>query len=45
VNVKAKTHEQLDSLGNGLAVEAHVIVLLQYIGRNDTDLREQQEGE
>ena len=28
VNIKAKTHEELDSIGKGLAVEAHVCVLL-----------------
>lgn len=28
VNVKAKTHEQVDALGQGLAIACHVVVLL-----------------
>jgi 2-C-methyl-D-erythritol 2,4-cyclodiphosphate synthase len=28
VNVKAKTHERVDAVGQGLAVEAHAVVLL-----------------
>jgi 2-C-methyl-D-erythritol 2,4-cyclodiphosphate synthase len=33
VNVKGKTHEGVDAVGEGRAVEVHAVVLLQPIGR------------
>jgi 2-C-methyl-D-erythritol 2,4-cyclodiphosphate synthase len=36
VNVKAKTHEKVDAVGEGRAIEVHVVVLIQ---RDDTPAR------
>lgn len=32
VNVKGKTHEKVDSVGEGRAIEVHVVALLQRVG-------------
>jgi 2C-methyl-D-erythritol 2,4-cyclodiphosphate synthase len=32
VNVKGKTHEGVDAVGEGRAIEAHVVVLLAPVG-------------
>ena len=35
VNIKGKTHEGVDAVGEGRAVEVHVVVLLQRCQRPD----------
>lgn len=35
VNVKGKSHEKVDAVGEGRAIEAHVVVLLERKGEND----------
>jgi 2-C-methyl-D-erythritol 2,4-cyclodiphosphate synthase len=32
VNVKGKTHEKVDAVGEGRAIEVHVVALLRYAG-------------
>jgi 2-C-methyl-D-erythritol 2,4-cyclodiphosphate synthase len=35
VNLKGKTHEKVDAVGEGRAVEVHVVTLLVAVGRTD----------
>ncbi|MEM1328986.1 MAG: 2-C-methyl-D-erythritol 2,4-cyclodiphosphate synthase [Planctomycetota bacterium] len=35
VNVKGKTHESVDAVGEGRAVEVHAVVLLDHVARHD----------
>lgn len=35
VNIKGKTHEKVDAVGEGRAVEVHVVVLMEKVGARD----------